>query len=216
MILRTSTEKFFSLGKSLMPHNTPRSLPSPPSPAAYASTIFSRTPTLYYATYAFAYSASPHILPRTPPHIFCHVRSPPVYPATYAPAFPHILPPAENKETALHSIAGPFFDMLVQSLYPEPGSNRHRVNLLVFETSASTDSAIRADFVKIDCKCNHIFPFGKKSGQKNHGQTSYHIEYAHICVQCIPFPPHDKSPRKQPFQHRLPQLPEITASTQKP
>ncbi len=43
---------------------------------------------------------------------------PPVYPATYAPAFPHILPPAENKETALHSIAGPFFDMLVQSLYP--------------------------------------------------------------------------------------------------
>ena len=38
------------------------------------------------------------------------------------------------------------------------------VNLLVFETSASTDSAIRAAFVKIDCKCNHIFPFGKKSG----------------------------------------------------
>ena len=37
------------------------------------------------------------------------------------------------------------------------------VNLLVFETSASTDSAIRADFVKIDCKCNHIFPFGKKT-----------------------------------------------------
>ena len=67
------------------------------------------------------------------------------------------------------------------------------VNLLVFETSASTDSAIRADFVKIDCKCNHIFPFGKKSGQKNHGQTAYHIEYAHICVQCIPFPQHGKS-----------------------
>ena len=63
----------------------------------------------------------------------------------------------------------------------------------MFETSASTDSAIRADFVKIDCKCNHIFPFGKKSGQKNHGQTAYHIEYAHIYLPRIPFPPLGKS-----------------------
>ena len=88
------------------------------------------------------------------------------------------------------------------------------VNLLVFETSASTDSAMQADFVKIDCKCNHIFPFGKKSGQKNHGQTSYHIEYAHICVQCIPFPPHDKSPRKQPFRHPRPPSSANMVSTQ--
>lgn len=30
--------------------------------------------------------------------------------------------PAENKETALQCYARPFFDMLVQSLYPEPDS----------------------------------------------------------------------------------------------
>ena len=29
-------------------------------------------------------------------------------------------------------------------MYPEPGSNRHDIASLVFETSASTDSAIRA------------------------------------------------------------------------
>ena len=29
-------------------------------------------------------------------------------------------------------------------LYPEPGSNRHSIKELVFETSASTNSAIRA------------------------------------------------------------------------
>ena len=175
MILRTSTEKFFSLGKSLMPHNTPRSLPSPPSPAAYASTIFSRTPTLYYATYAFAYSASPHILPRTPPlsRISCR--------------------PPKTKKRPCIALQGRFSICLSKACTRSRGRTGTGVNLLVFETSASTDSAIRADFVKIDCKCNHIFPFGKKSGQKNHGQTAYHIEYAHICVQCIPFPQHGKS-----------------------
>ena len=146
MILRTSTEKFFSLGKSLMPHNTPRSLPSPPSPAAYASTIFSRTPTLYYATYAFAYSASPHILPRTPPlsRISCR--------------------PPKTKKRPCIALQGRFSICLSKACTRSRGRTGTGVNLLVFETSASTDSAIRADFVKIDCKCNHIFPFGKKSG----------------------------------------------------
>lgn len=51
-------------------------------------------------------------------------------------------------------------------MVPGPGIEPGWIAPTVFETVASTDSAIRADFVKIDCKCNHIFPFGKKSGQK--------------------------------------------------
>ncbi len=35
------------------------------------------------------------------------------------------------------------------------------VNLLVFETSASTDSAIWAAIVKLVCKCRHFFLFRK-------------------------------------------------------
>lgn len=38
-------------------------------------------------------------------------------------------------------------------LYPEPGSNRHGLSPLVFETNASTNSAIRArKFRKTACK----------------------------------------------------------------
>ena len=197
-----------------MPHNTPRSLPSPPSPAAYASTIFSRTPTLYYATYAFAYSASPHILPRTPPHIFCHVRPPPyILPRTPPLSRISCRPPKTKKRPCI-ALQGRFSICLSKACTRSRGRTGTGVNLLVFETSASTDSAIRADFVKIDCKCNHIFPFGKKSGQKNHEPTAYHIEYAHICVQRIPFPPHDKSPRKQPFRHPRPPSSANTASAQ--
>ena len=148
-----------------MPHNTPRSLPSPPSPAAYASTIFSRTPTLYYATYAFAYSASPHILPRTPPHIFCHVRPPYILPRTPPLSRISCRPPKTRKRPC-NAMQGRFSICLSKACTRSRGRTGTGVNLLVFETSASTDSAIRADFVKIDCKCNHIFPFGKKSGQK--------------------------------------------------
>ena len=141
MILRTSTEKFFSLGKSLMPHNTPRSLPSPPSPAAYASTIFSRTPTLYYATYAFAYSASPHILPRTPPHIFCHVRSPPRISCHVRPRFP-AYPAARRKQGN-----GPA--MLCKAVFryacpkPVPGAGVENMDVIKYENK----------FLNPHCRC---------------------------------------------------------------
>ena len=65
----------------------------------------------------------------------------------------------QKSQTVDLKLSGIF--LLVPGAGVEPAQG---VNLLVFETSASTDSAIRADFVKIDCKCNHIFPFGKKSG----------------------------------------------------
>ena len=38
--------------------------------------------------------------------------------------------------------------------YPEPGSNRHSKKELVFETSASTNSAIRASYVKYTKSCS--------------------------------------------------------------
>ena len=122
-----------------------------------------------------------HILPHAYV-ILCNVRLPlfclplfclPAYSATYA--LPRILPrtpplsriscrPSETKKRPCSYLQGRFSICLSKACTRSRGRTGTGVNLLVFETSASTDSAIRADFVKIECKCNHIFPFGKKSG----------------------------------------------------